>query len=405
MKKIQNNQPIQKEALRGKKVLVRVDFNVPTKDGNVEDITRIRNAYPTIKFLQDAGARIILMSHLGKTTAPNPKQSLRILLEHVSREFKANVAFIEDFLSDETPQVIKSCAKNDIILLENLRFHPEEEACDPEFAKKLASLADFYINEAFSVAHRKHASVYEVPKYLPHAFGIGFVKELEMLDGFLEGSRSPKMCIIGGAKLSSKVKLLKNLATKVDYLALGGGIAGAFLGYYGNSSFKVFNQEGYDVYIKEILESAEKHNCKLVMPTDFSALIGTNDEHMDQAIISSSGTENANIFDIGPESVEIFKKYIHESSTVLWNGPLGLFEKSPFDFGTRAVAEEVAKLTREKKIISIVGGGDTTFAMNKFNVSQDLTYQSTSGGAFLTYLEGSELYGISSMEDGEILKE
>ena len=405
MKKIQNNQPIEKEALRGKKVLVRVDFNVPTKDGNVEDITRIRNAYPTMKFLQDAGAQIILISHLGKTAAPNPKQSLRILLEHISREFKSNVAFIENFLSDDAPQMIKSCAKNDIILLENLRFHPEEEACDPEFAKKLASLADFFVNEAFSVAHRKHASVYELPKYLPHAFGIAFVKELEMLDGFLEGSRSPKMCIIGGAKLSSKVKLLKNLTTKVDFLALGGGIAGAFLGYYGNSSFKVFNQEGYDVYIKEILANAEKNHCKLIMPTDFSALIGTNDEHMDQAIISSSGTENANIFDIGPESVENFKKYVRESATVLWNGPLGLFEKSPFDFGTRAVAEEVAKLTREKKIISIVGGGDTTFAMNKFDVSKDLTYQSTSGGAFLTYLEGSELYGISSMEDGGILKE
>ena len=403
MNEIHCSKSVKKEFFFDKKVLVRVDFNVPTKDGVVEDISRIKTAAPTIKSLQAAGARIILASHLGKTTSYNPKQSLRILIEHISEEFHANVVFIKDFLDKDTKQIINSCDRDDIILLENLRFHPEEEACDPEFAKELASLADFYVNEAFSVSHRKHASIYETPKYLPCVFGLAFMNELKTLETFFNGKQSPKMCIIGGAKLLTKVKLLKNLTTKVDKIALGGGIAGAFLGYFGNSSFKVFNQEEHNQHIEEILANSKKYNCELIMPVDFSALISNDQECLDQAIISGN-SENANIFDIGPESVEIFKKHINESSLVLWNGPLGLFEKSPFDFGTRSVAEEVARLTREGKITSIVGGGDTAYAMNKFGIAKDLSYQSTSGGAFLTYLEGGELYGITAMKDASVLK-
>ena len=404
MNEIQCTKSIKKEFFFDKRVLVRVDFNVPTKDGIVEDISRIKNAAPTIKLLQEAGARIILTSHLGKTSAYNPKKSLKILIEHISKEFNANVVFIKDFLDENTKKIIEACKRQDIILLENLRFYPQEEACDPEFAKQLASLADFYINEAFSVSHRKHASIYEVPNFIPHVFGLSFLEEISTLETFLNGAQSPKMCIIGGSKLSTKVKLLKNLTTKVDKLALGGGIAGAFLGFFGNSSFKVFNQSEHDEHIREILSNAESHHCELIMPMDFSALISNDPECLDQAIISSGGTENANIFDIGPQSVELFKKHIRESALVLWNGPLGLFEKEPFDFGTKSIGEEIAKQTILGNITSIVGGGDTAYAMNKFGFAKDLSYQSTSGGAFLTYLEGGELYGITAMKDGYILK-
>ena len=284
-----------------------------------------------------------------------------------------------------------------IILLENLRFHSEEEDCNEEFAKKLASLADFYINEAFSVSHRKHASIFAVPKFLPHALGFAFKKEVQVVDNFFQNASSPKMCIIGGSKLSTKIKLLKNLVKKVDKLALGGGIAGAFLAFLGNGALKIFDPKEYRNDVMEIIDNAKAHNCELIMPTDFSALISDQDT-IEHSIISSEAS-NASIFDIGPESVELFKRHINESKVVRWNGPVGLFEKAPFDFGTRILAEHIAQRTRENHLTSVIGGGDTGFAMKKFKVCHDMTYISTAGGAFLSYLEGSELAGITAMQD------
>lgn len=392
---------IAKDDLRGKIVLVRVDFNVPLEDSIVQDTARIRNVYPTVKYLQDAGAKIVLMSHLGKTTAPNPKQSLRLVAKAAENELHSNVVFIDDCIAENAKDIIEQASFNDIILLENLRFHAEEESCDMAFAQKLASLADFYVNEAFSVSHRKHASVFVVPKFLPHALGFSFKREVQVVDNFFGNAESPKMCIIGGSKLETKVKLLKNLVKKVDKLALGGGIAGAFLAFLGNGALKIFDPKEYRDDVVEIIKNAKECNCELIMPTDFSALISDNDAY--KHTIISSETGNASIFDIGPESVELFKKHIDESKVILWNGPVGLFEKAPFDFGTRVLAEHIAQRTREKHTTSIIGGGDTGFAMKKFKVAHDMSYISIAGGAFLSYLEGSELAGITAMQDAYTL--
>ena len=392
---------ISKSDLRGKKVLVRVDFNIPIEDGVIQDTARIKSINQTVKYLKDAGAKVMLMSHLGKTARPNPAQSLKIVENILAEEFFSKIVFIEDYFSDQSRSMIENASFDDIILFENLRFHPEEEQCDEEFAKKLASLADFYINEAFSVAHRKHASVFAVPKYLPHALGFAFRKEIQIVDDFFQKAPTPKMCIIGGSKLSTKVSLLKNLVKKVDKLALGGGIAGAFLAFLGNGSLKIFDPKEYRNDVIEIINNAKEYHCELIMPTDFSALISDRDT-FEHTIISTEAN-NASIFDIGPESVELFKKHIAESKVVLWNGPVGLFEKAPFDFGTRILGEFVAQRTRENQLLSIIGGGDTGFAMKKFKVAHDISYISTAGGAFLSYLEGNELPGLAAMKDADML--
>ncbi|GHT95720.1 phosphoglycerate kinase [Alphaproteobacteria bacterium] len=383
--------------LKNKRVLVRVDFNVPMQDGVVQDLSRIKLVSPTIAFLKKVGAKIILMSHLGKPFQWEEKLSLRNLLKIIAEEYSSNVTFIEDYLDANTSRIISDSPPNDLILLENLRFHPGEVACDDDFARKLASLADFYINDAFSTSHRKHASICAVPKFLPHAFGLSFVSELRILDYFFNNAPSPKMTIVGGSKLSTKINLLKNLVKRTNKLALGGGIAGAFLGYHDTHSLKILDGEEYAEEVAEIIENAGKYKCELILPVDFSALVSKYD-HSDYVVVSSSNS-NTSIFDIGPESVELFRRHLRESACVLWNGPLGLFEKTPFDFGTISVAQEVAALSREGKLISIIGGGDTAFAMNKFGITKDLTYKSTSGGAFLTYLEGNSLPGIIAMKD------
>lgn len=387
--------------LQGKRVIVRVDLNVPIQNGLVQDISRIRNIAPTINFLKKAHSKIILISHFGKTSSKNEAQSLRQVVSALENEYKSKVVFIDDCLSEQADKIISEASFDDLILLENLRFYKEEEACDQEFAKKLAKFGDFYINEAFSVSHRKHASVYALPLFLPHALGLAFKKEMGVIDNFLNNAKSPKMSIVGGAKLSTKVNLLKNLVKKVDKLALGGGIAGAFLAFQGNTSLKIAAQKEFEKEVIEIVGKAKECGCKLIFPVDFSALMSENNEN---SIITVDGL-NASIFDIGPESVKLFLRHIRESATILWNGPVGLFEKTPFDFGTRSIGEEIARLTREGRIVSIVGGGDTGFAMNKFGFSKDLTYQSTSGGALLAYLEGNKLPGLMAMKDAFSLQE
>ncbi|MDR3155998.1 MAG: phosphoglycerate kinase [Holosporaceae bacterium] len=380
--------------LKDKKVLVRVDFNVPLDNGIVQDTARIKNIGATIEFLQKAQAKIILISHLGKTTDSAPRQSLRCITDILSSTYNCNTVFVDDCLHKDAASIIASSGSNDIILLENLRFYREEEECNLEFAKQLASLADVYINEAFSTSHRAHASICAVPKFLPHALGLSFVREIGIIDDFFQQAGSPRMAIVGGKKLWTKIKLLKKLVSKVDKLALGGGIAGAFMAFTGHKALKIFNQKDYDADIRELIDNASKNNCELIFPTDYSALIGEGETFEHTVIYDDS---HASVFDIGPESVELIKRHINECATILWNGPLGLFEKSPFDFGTKALAEEVAELSRNGKVYSIVGGGDTYHAMKKFGLEKDFTHLSTAGGAFLAYIEGSELPGLAAM--------
>ncbi|MDR0753059.1 MAG: phosphoglycerate kinase [Holosporaceae bacterium] len=372
---------------KDKKVLVRVDFNVPLEDGIVQDSLRIKNVVPTIEFLKSAGAKVILISHLGKTACFNKTQSLRNIVDKVAKECKSNVVFIDDCLDANASFTIDNTSSQNVILMENLRFYPEEEKCDMDFAKRLANLADFYINEAFSVSHRKHASIFAIPQFLPHAFGLSFTKEIRAINGFFSSALSPKMGIIGGAKLSTKINLLKNLVQKVDKLALGGEIANAFQSFGKNTPSGGGDSTAYAEEVSKIIENSRKYNCELIMPVDFYI------------------AADSSIADIGHRSVELFQWHIRESKTILWNGPMGMFEKAQFDHGTKSLALEIAKLSRDGKLVSIIGGGDTAFAMNKFNVSQDLSYVSTAGGAFLAYLEGSELPGIAAMHNFYVLQQ
>lgn len=391
------SEAILKNDLANKKVIVRADFNVPVEDGVVLDDIRIRNTLPTINFLRDAGAKVVILSHMGRSGSYASQLSLRQVLTIAEHVYQDKVTFIDNCLEPTAPKQIDDLPGGSIVMMENVRFYQEESKCDPAFGAKLAALGDFYINEAFSVSHRQHASMVEIPKHLPHAFGFSFLDEIKSIDSFFDTTKCPKICIIGGSKLATKVALLKNMVQKVDKIALGGGIAGAFLSHFGNSTFRIFNPKEYADEVAEIVENAKKHNCELIMPVDFSALIHNND-NLGHAIISS-GDGSTSIFDIGPSTVKLFEKHISECKMVMWNGPVGLFERSPFDFGTKKLANYIARLTREEKITSIIGGGDTGNAIKRFGVEKDISYLSTAGGAFLMYVEGTRLPAIAAMED------
>ncbi len=388
--------------LQNKVALVRVDFNVPMQSGIVLDDFRIRQPLNTIKDLHARGAKVVLMSHLGKTTLKNDEQSLKQLIPIIEEIYESKVRFIDDCIAIDAKEIISNTPQADIILLENLRFYVDEELCNLDFAKKLASLGDIFVNEAFSVSHRKHASIFGIPKYLPSVLGENFRTEIQVADKFFSDKSGKKMAIIGGSKLHSKVALLKALVKDVDTLALGGGIAGAFLAHLGNSTLKIFDPKEFEDDVQEIISNAKQHNCELLMPIDFSALI-SSDSGVDCAIISSEH-DQASVFDIGPQTVKLFQEYIAQSKTVLWNGPVGLFEKMPFDYGTKALAQFIAQRTQENELTSIVGGGDTGFAMKKFGVFDKISYVSTAGGAFLSYLEHNEFPGLTAVMHREINK-
>ncbi|MCR4623268.1 MAG: phosphoglycerate kinase [Alphaproteobacteria bacterium] len=379
--------------LSDKVVLVRVDFNVPMGNGIIMDDARIRVPVATVRDLQNRGAKVVLISHLGKTSDQTEVESLRQLIPHIEKIYKSSVLFIENYLSENTRSLIKKAPQNSLILFENLRFHPQEESCDLAFAEKLASLGDFFVNEAFSVSHRKHASVFGIPQFLPSDLGENFKKEIKNIERFFNYSSGKRMAIIGGSKLLTKIKLLKRLVTKVDKLALGGGIAGAFLSYFKNDISEVFDFGEYEADVKEVTENAKKFGCELIVPTDFSALISTKSEHA----IMRSEDSNTMVFDIGPDSVKLLEDHILTSDMVLWNGPVGLFERSPFEFGTKAIAEFIAERTQNHQLISIIGGGDTGFAMKKFGVADKMTCISTAGGAFLNYVENEDCPALEAI--------
>lgn len=378
-----------------KNVLVRADLNVPIEEQSVLDNTKVKLLVRTVDFLKKFHAKIVLTSHLGDPSEKNKGESLRMLVPEIESLLNVKVTFVNDCIGENVKKAIEQADYGTVILLENLRFHAEEKKCDMDFAKHLSEFADFYVNEAFSASHRNHASIVGIPKFLPHAIGFSFQEEKDSIDNFFENSKSPRMCIIGGAKLSTKVKLLNSLVTKVDKLALGGGIAGAFLSFLGNKTLKIFDPQEYVKDVVQIMKNANDHNCEIIMPVDFSALI-TDEDALEHVIISDS-LSKANVFDIGPNSVNLFKKHIEESAAVLWNGPVGLFEKTPFDHGTREIALAISEKTKAGKMISIAGGGDTVHALNKFGVTQDFSRVSCAGGAFLSYIEDNNLCAIKAM--------
>lgn len=380
--------------LTGKKVVVRADLNVPTEGTAITDNSRIERFAPTAKLLSDKGAKVIILTHFGRPKGKSEEFSNKILVDNLSKAIGKPVEFVNDTIGDEVSEKINLMNDGDIILLENVRFYKEEEANDNAFAQKLASLGELYVNDAFSTSHRAHASTEGITKYLPSYAGLLMEEEVNALTSALENPQHPAIAIVGGSKVSTKLAVLENITKKVDAIVIGGAMANTFLlaqGY--NIGASMAEEDMKDTALK-IIEEAKKNGCEIILPIDVCVAkeFKANAENKFVGVDDVDG--DWKIFDIGPESSKILDEKFKEAKTVLWNGPLGVFELVPFDRGTNELAKTVAELTRDGKIISVAGGGDTVSALNNAGVAKDFTYISTAGGAFLEWLEGKTLPAI-----------
>lgn len=386
--------------LKGKRVLVRVDFNVPIEGGKVSDDTRIRESLPTIKKIMSEGGKVILMSHLGRPKGGfDPKYSLKPIAEHLSNLLGIQVKFAPDCIGNEVKKMVDKLNEGEVLLLENVRFHPEEEKNDENFARELASLADIYVNDAFGSAHRAHASTEGVARFIKEtAIGYLMQKEVEYLSKAVLNPERPYVAILGGAKVSDKIQVIKNLMEKVDAFLIGGGMANTFLkakGYeVGNS---LVENDKID-FAKEILSEAERKNVKFVLPIDcVIADKFANDANFE--IVEVDKVKSGwMILDIGPRTIEMFKDVLKDAKMVVWNGPMGVFEFDNFAKGTFELAKFLAEIT-QKGVVTIVGGGDSASAIAKAGLSDKVSHVSTGGGASLEFLEGKILPGISIIRD------
>jgi phosphoglycerate kinase len=388
-----NKKTIEDVDVKGKRVLVRVDFNVPIDDGKVGDDTRIQAALPTIKYLLDHGAAVILMSHLGRPKGePKPELSLRPVAEYLDQLLDQPVKFAEDCLGPKAEEAAQKLEPGQVLLLENTRFHPEEKKNDPGMAKQLAGLADLYVNDAFGSAHRAHASTTGVADYLPAVAGFLMEKEIKYLGEAIANPERPFVAILGGAKVSDKIGVIRNLLEKADQVLIGGGMANTF-----------FKAQGYPVgeslVEDEVLDTArqlvKKDDKKLRLPIDV-VIADAFDAGAKHKVMSMGPVPDGwRIMDIGPQTVEAYAKTIKGAGTVVWNGPMGVFEFPAFAEGTFGVAKAVA----ESDATSIIGGGDSVSAINKSGLSEHITHMSTGGGASLEMLEGKTLPGLAALDD------
>jgi phosphoglycerate kinase len=383
--------------LRGKRVLIRADFNVPLDDKlNITDDIRIRASLPTIKYALEKGGRVILMSHLGR---PDGKvvETMRLtpVAKRLSELLGKNVLTLKDCIGPDVKKAVAAMKPGDVVLLENLRFHAEEEADDPAFAKELASLGDVFVNDAFGTAHRAHASTEGVTKYLPSVAGFLLEKEIEYLGNTVENPKRPFVAILGGAKVKDKIKVIDNLLNKVDAILVGGGMAYTFLKAKGKTiGNSKLDKDGFET-AKSAIDKAAKKNIPLILPVD--NVIGDKfDASAASKVVGEDIPDGWMGLDIGPKTVKLFEDRLKDAKTVVWNGPLGVFEMDKFTKGTEEIAEFLAGL---KGVTSVIGGGDTASAMAKFKVDSKMTHISTGGGASLEYLEGRGLPGIDALED------
>jgi phosphoglycerate kinase len=380
----------------GKRVLVRVDFNVPMKDGKVTDTTRIDRTVPSLKELADKGAKVIVLSHLGR---PKGKKNLEFTQKPVAEALAAAlgkpVAFAPDCIGPEAKAVVDALKPGDFAMLENVRFYAEEEKNDAEFAKKLAELGDILVSDAFSASHRAHASVEALARLIPSCAGRLMQAEIEALSAALEAPKRPAAALVGGAKISTKLDVLGNLTEKVDQVIIGGAMANTFLAAQGKDVGKSLCEHEMLDNAKAILAKAEKNGCEIVLPSD--AVVAS--EFKEGAASTTVGVDavpsDKMILDVGPKSIADLSGRLAGLKTLMWNGPLGAFEVAPFDKGTNAVAQEAAKLTKAGKLMSVAGGGDTVAALAHAGVEDDFSYISTAGGAFLEWLEGKTLPGVA----------
>jgi phosphoglycerate kinase len=388
-----NKKTVKDIDVKGKKVLVRVDFNVPLKDGIVTDDTRIRAALPTIAYLLDKGAALILCSHLGRPKdEPDPQYSMKPVAEYLDGLIDARVSFAEDCIGPKAQEAVAKLSAGDVLVLENTRFHKAEKKNDPDMAKELASLADVFVNDAFGSAHRAHASTVGVTEYLPAVAGLLLEKEIQYLDQAIEDPKKPFVAILGGAKVSDKIGVIKNLLKKADTVLIGGGMANTF-----------FKAQGYPVADSlvedDVLETAralvEAGGPKLRLPVDVVIADAFADDAASKVMPVGPVPDGWRILDIGPDTIEKYAGVLKDAGTVVWNGPMGVFEMPNFAKGTFAVAEAIAA----SDAISIIGGGDSASAINKSGLADKISHISTGGGASLEILEGVQLPGLVALQD------
>jgi phosphoglycerate kinase len=385
--------------LKGKRALVRVDFNVPMADERISDDTRLRSALPTIRALSIAGARVILLAHFGRPKGRRvPEMSLEPVIAPLSDLLEQPVAFADDCIGAPAAKVVDAMEDGGVALLENLRFHAGEEANDPAFAAELAKLGDLYVDDAFSAAHRAHASTEGVTHLLPSYAGLAMQEELEALDKALGNPERPVIGIVGGAKVSTKLELLENLVGRLDRLAIGGGMANTFLFAQGHDIGGSLAERDMADTARDILKRAEATGCEILLPVD----VVVARELAPNAASRTCGLDDVaadeKILDAGPESLARLLEAMDASKTLVWNGPLGVFEVPPFDRATVEAARHAAKLAEAGRLVAVAGGGDTVAALNHAGVTGEFTFVSTAGGAFLEWMEGKTLPGVAALE-------
>ena len=385
----------------GKRAVVRVDFNVPMEDGRITDDTRLRAALPTIDKLRKAGAKVILLAHFDRPKGRRvPEMSLKPVVEPLARLLGAPVAFADDCVGEPARAAIAALKPGDVLLLENVRFHAGEETNDPAFAKALAAEGDLYVNDAFSAAHRAHASTEGIAHLLPAYAGEQMRRELEALHMALGDPKRPLMGIVGGAKVSTKLDLLENLVSKLQFLAIGGGMANTFRFAQGYDVGASLCEKDMAETARAILDKAREAGCHMILPTDMvvaKALASDVPTRIARFGGESPIQPDDKIFDLGPNTLAQIIDAMVEARTLVWNGPLGVFEVQPFDRATVQAAQEAARLARSGKLVAVAGGGDTVAALNAAGVADDFTFVSTAGGAFLEWMEGKTLPGVAAL--------
>ncbi len=395
-----NKKTVKDIDVKGKKVLVRCDFNVPidSETGEITDNRRIRAALPTIQYLLDHNAKVILCSHLGRPKGEfNLKYSLKPVAEELSKLLNKDVKLAKDVIGESAKELTANMKEGDIVLLENVRFHKEEEQNDPEYSKALASMAEIYVNDAFGTAHRAHSSTTGVADYLPAVSGFLIEKELEFLGGALENPAHPFVAILGGAKVSDKIGVIENLLDKVDTLIIGGGMAYTFYKAQGHHIGTSICEEDKLDLAKSILEKAQEKGVKLLLPVDNHVSSEYSNNGEEKMVNSTEIPDGFMGLDIGPKTIEKFEEAVKDAKTVVWNGPLGVCEFDKFATGTKAVATMLSKIDAT----TIIGGGDSAAAIEKLGLADKMTHISTGGGASLEFLEGKTLPGIACLQDKE----